>query len=241
METTVGELVVKDFRTAAVFERYSIDFCCHGNVGLEEACRQRGVSVEQVRSDISVLGDSKEGTAESFDSWELDRLADYIIDTHHAFVRSSIPVLLGHTQKVASVHGGRHPELVDIRDTFAKVAEEMTRHMQKEEMMLFPYIKRLATATRTEAFVAIPPFQSIQKPVRMMESEHLSAGDGVERIRNQSLTYLVPADACATYRVTYQELDAFERDLHKHVHLENNILFPKAIELEQRVFAMSHS
>jgi regulator of cell morphogenesis and NO signaling len=235
-QTTVRNIVADDFRTAAIFEKYSIDFCCHGNVPLEDACKQQGVSVDQVRLELGALVIGTRGEQDSFASWDLDRLADYVIDTHHKYVKSIVPTLLAHTQKVASVHGERHAELLTIRDIFKNVAEELTQHMMKEELMLFPYIKSLARSARDGQPVRIPQFQTIQNPIRLMEAEHVSAGNGMDTIRQESEIYSVPSDACTTYRVTYQELEAFELDLHKHVHLENNILFPKAILLEQRLF-----
>jgi regulator of cell morphogenesis and NO signaling len=233
--TTVRSMVTEDFRSAAIFEKHSIDFCCHGNVPLEQACSEKGVSIEKVRADLKTLSTDSPRGLDSFDSWDLDRLAEYIIQTHHRYVRSAIPTLLAHTEKVALVHGERHAELAEIRDIFKSVADEMTTHMMKEERVLFPFIKELAQSARNGQPVQSPPFQTIQNPIRMMEAEHVSAGGGMEDIRNASLKYAIPADACMTYRITYKELEAFEVDLHKHVHLENNILFPKAIELEQQM------
>ncbi len=235
-QQTVKEIVAEDFRTAAVFERYSIDFCCHGNVPLDEACKGRGVTVDQVLSEIGALTKESGRERESFDTWDLDRLADYIVTTHHAYVKSAIPALLAHTDKVAMVHGERHPELLTIRDIFGKVAGDLSQHMMKEELMLFPYIKAMARARRDGSAIQRPPFGTIQNPLRMMEREHESAGNETSEIRSLSNVYTPPTDACTTYRVTLQELNAFEMDLHKHVHLENNILFPKAIVLEQELF-----
>lgn len=234
-QETVRNIVAEDFRTAAVFEKYSIDFCCHGNVSLDEACKEHGVSVDEIRSELGSLAGQSDKVKDPFDSWELDRLADYIINTHHQYVKSAIQSLLTHTGKIALVHGERHGELLTIRDCFKNVAEEITQHMMKEELMLFPYIKALARSAREGTTVQRPPFQTIWKPIRMMEAEHESAGMGTETIRTLSSSYIVPQDGCTTYRVTYQELEAFEQDLHKHVHLENNILFPKAVILEEKL------
>jgi regulator of cell morphogenesis and NO signaling len=236
-QPTVKSIVAEDFRTAAIFEKYSIDFCCHGNVALEEACKERGVSIDQVRADLGAIANEQNGERDSFDVWELDRLVDYIVNTHHQYIKSVIPNLLAHTKKVAAVHGERHGELLTMRDIFKNVAEEMTQHMMKEELMLFPYIKSLVKSARDSQPVPRPPFQTIQNPIRMMEAEHVSAGNGTDTIRTLSLSYAIPADACTTFRVTYQELEAFELDLHKHVYLENNILFPKAIVLEHKFFS----
>jgi regulator of cell morphogenesis and NO signaling len=241
METTVRSIVTEDFRSAAIFEKYSIDFCCHGNVPLEEACKEQGIAVEQVRAELAALPIEARADKDSYDSWGLDKLVEYIINTHHAYVKSAIPTLLAHTDKIAMVHGGRHGELLTIRDIFRNVAEEMSQHMMKEELMLFPYIKSLARSAQDGQAFHKAPFQSIRNPIAMMEAEHVSAGNGTETIRAQSMGYTLPSDACTTYRVTYQELESFALDLHKHVHLENNILFPRAILLEQQLLQAMHS
>ena len=235
-QQTVKDIVAEDFRTAAVFEKYSIDFCCHGNVPLDEACLEHKVPLERVLSELVAVAKQPGKEVDPFESWDLDRLADYIVRTHHEYVKSAIPALLAHTDKIAMVHGGRHSELLTIRDIFGKVAGELSQHMMKEELMLFPYIKALAGSVRDGKPVQRPPYHSIQHPLQVMEKEHESAGTDSETIRTLSSSYTVPEDGCTTYRITYQELEAFEQDLHKHVHLENNILFPRAIALEAQVF-----
>jgi regulator of cell morphogenesis and NO signaling len=148
-----------------------------------------------------------------------------------------VPVILAHTQKIASVHGARHPELLQIAEHTNAVCEEMIQHMHKEEQVLFPYIISLVSARKEGRAIASSAFGSIQNPIRMMESEHESAGDAMYAIRSLSSGYTVPDDGCTTYRIAFQELQDFERDLHQHVHLENNILFPMAVKLEQELIA----
>ncbi len=235
-QQSVKDIVAEDFRTAAVFEKYSIDFCCHGNVPLDEACKERGVPVEKVLSELGAVVTEPGGVKDPFDSWDLDRLVEHIVQTHHAYVKGAIPTLLAHTDKIATVHGKRHEELLTIRDIFGKVAGELSQHMMKEELMLFPYIKAMVRSRNDGLPIQRPPFQTIQNPLRMMEKEHEIAGSDTDTIRSLSRMYMAPEDACTTYRVTLQELNAFEEDLHKHVHLENNILFPKAVVLEQELF-----
>jgi regulator of cell morphogenesis and NO signaling len=229
---TIKEIVTQNFQSAAVFEKHSLDFCCRGGKSIEEACREKGVSPEIIYQELGQLNSSATAEISRFFLWPPEFLIDYIITNHHTYVSSMIPVILAHTQKVASVHGERHPEVVRIAEIFSGIAEELTRHMQKEELMLFPYIKHMAEVSRSKGLLRTPPFGSAQNPIRMMMQEHQQAGDGLYEVRALSNSYAPPEDACTTYRVSYQELQEFERDLHQHVHLENNILFPAAVKLE---------
>ncbi len=229
---TIKEIVTQNFQSAAVFEKHSLDFCCRGGKSIEEACREKGVSSEVVYQELGQLDSSATAETSRFFLWPPEFLIDYIVTNHHTYVASMIPVIGAHTQKVASVHGERHPEVVRIAEIFRSVAEELTRHMQKEELMLFPYIKHLSDVARTNGELRTPPFGTAQNPIRMMMQEHQQAGDELYEIRGLSGSYTPPEDACTTYRVSYQELQEFERDLHQHVHLENNILFPAAVKLE---------
>ena len=231
-ETTVRAIVADDFRTAAVFEKYGIDFCCGGERLLGEACRERRLSYEDVAAELSKVAAAAATDVPRFGNWDAPALVSYIVANHHAYVRAAIPTLLERTRKIASVHGDRHPELDEVSAIFAGVAEEMTAHMFKEERILFPFI--LAMADATEAGEAMPPapFGTVENPIRMMEREHESAGGSMARIRELTGGYRPPEDGCSTYTVCLQELEAFEADLHRHVHLENNILFPKARVLE---------
>lgn len=232
---TLKEIVTNDFRAAAVFERHALDFCCGGQKTIAQACAERDLSTEAVVAELRELWNQAGGDGERFARMELDELADYIVEKHHAFVRRATPILVAHTAKVATVHGAHHPEVIDIAGFTEDVVEEMKHHMMKEEMVLFPYIKQLAAARRAGRTMPPPPFGSVRNPIRMMEAEHESAGDALKSIRKLSAEYTPPEDACTTYRVSYRELQEFEEDLHTHVHLENNILFPKALILERRV------
>jgi regulator of cell morphogenesis and NO signaling len=230
---TLKSIVTEDFRAASVFETYSLDFCCRGGKTISEACAEKGIDPTVVLTDLAALkqGSGPEGPA--FTEWPLDFLADYIINNHHRYVRTAIPVILTHTEKIVQVHGDHHPELRPIAGHFVAVADELTHHMIKEEQMLFPLIRSIVAAANGNS--SLPGAFSIQNPIRMMEVEHAAAGDTLFKIRELSESYTPPEDACTTYRVTYQELKQFEEDLHHHVHLENNILFPKAIALEQKL------
>ena len=232
--TTIRDIVAADFRAAAVFQRHNLDFCCRGDRSVEDACRETGLDPAVVLDDLTRATASGQPGGPRFNTWDARTLIAYIVDNHHEYVRAAIPTLLTHTQKVATVHGGRHPELAEIARLFAGVAEEMTSHMFKEERILFPFIAALEDAAKTGEPAPAAPFGTVEHPIRMMELEHDSAGDAMARIRELSQGYQVPEDACTTYRVSFQELEAFETDLHNHVHLENNILFPKARVLESR-------
>jgi regulator of cell morphogenesis and NO signaling len=229
---TIRDIVADDFRAASVFQRHRIDFCCGGDRPLGEACREKGVDERLVIAELETVT-AAPGDVPRFNAWDLDFLANYIVTNHHAYVRRAIETIGAHTQKVASVHGERHPETVRIAAHFAAVAEDMAQHMAKEERVLFPYITRLAEAARSGQPMPAAPFGTVANPIRMMEVEHKAAGDLMAAIRELSGDFAPPPDACTTYGVTYKELEEFEADLHRHVHLENNVLFPKALELER--------
>jgi regulator of cell morphogenesis and NO signaling len=232
LDMTIRDIVTNDFRTAAVFQRHGIDFCCKGNRSVQDACRTTDVSVEEVLREIGAATATPPTANVRFNTWDLSTLVSYIVGNHHAFVRQAMPILLTHTKKVAAVHGGDHPELAEVARLFADVMQEMTAHMLKEEQVLFPFIVDMEQAFHGAGRLPSPPFGTVRSPIRMMEIEHESAGDAMARIRSLTSDYAVPDGACTTYRVCLQELEAFERDLHEHVHLENNLLFPKAIALE---------
>jgi regulator of cell morphogenesis and NO signaling len=232
-DTTIRDIVADDFRTAAVFERFGIDFCCGGNRALGEVCRDRGVPVDAVTAALAAATAAPAAAdAPRFATWDAPALVSYIVANHHGYVRAAIPTLLERTRKIESVHGERHPELAQVAATFAAVADEMTSHMFKEERTLFPFIVAMSEAAASGQPPPRAPFGNVANPIRMMEHEHESAGGAMARISELTGGYRPPEDACATYRVCLEELKAFEADLHRHVHLENNILFPKAIAME---------
>jgi regulator of cell morphogenesis and NO signaling len=234
---TVRDFVVTDFRTAAVFEKHGLDFCCGGGLPLEEACRKKGLDAGAVATDLAAVMATTNEAGPGPEAWELDALASHIVATHHAAVREALPALLQHSEKVARVHGDRHPEMVAVARHVQTLAHEMTQHMMKEELVLFPCVSTLSAAARGDVTPPAAPFGSVTNPIRMMVEEHESAGGETAEIRRLTSNYTPPADACTTYRVLFQELEAFEKDLHRHVHLENNILFPKAERLEARLAA----
>lgn len=232
---SIGELVAKDFRKAQVFKKYGIDFCCGGKKSIQQVCEEKGLDANVVEKELQAIPDASTSNETDYASWEPSFLADYIVNVHHKYVREAIPALYEYTYKIARVHGGRHPELLEIAKHFTNVANELEAHMPKEERVLFPFIKQLVEAKKSGVQLDKPAFGSIQNPINMMEMEHEAAGESLEAIRALSNDFALPVDACATYTVAFKKLQEFEDDLHRHIHLENNILFPKAIELEKEV------
>ncbi len=235
VKQTIGEYVAKDFRTASVFSKYGIDFCCKGNRTIEEACTKKELNFEQIEKEVELLMELKGDNSIDFQSWPVDLLIDYIEKTHHRYVVEKTPVLLAFLDKLCKVHGGSHPELFSINELFIGCASELSQHMQKEEMVLFPFIKELANAIRTGQEIEQPHFGTVENPIAMMKHEHENEGDRFVKIAELTNNYTPPSDACNTYKVTFSMLQEFEQDLHKHIHLENNILFIKAIEMEERM------
>ncbi|RKS01645.1 MULTISPECIES: iron-sulfur cluster repair di-iron protein [unclassified Flavobacterium] len=232
---TVGHLVAQDYRLASVFKSLGIDFCCHGNKSLKEVCNERNISFEMIvqQLELMLLHEKKETV--DYQSWSVDQLVNHIEIKHHRYVEKAILELKPYLNKVVEVHGDKHPELFEIKNYFNTVAEELSKHMMKEELMLFPYISRLAKAMKTGASVGKPAFGTVKNPIEMMQREHSDEGDRFNEIAILTNNYNPPQDACNTFKVTYALLKEFEEDLHLHIHLENNILFPKTIALEEEL------
>ncbi|MPR31890.1 iron-sulfur cluster repair di-iron protein [Cytophagaceae bacterium SJW1-29] len=236
-ERTIGSIVAKNWRTASVFHQHNIDFCCKGNIPLTEACAAARLDADQITDEINAILEADAAPELDYAAWPLDRLAEYIETRHHGYVTAQMPELSAYLDKLCVVHGGRHPELLEIRELFAQSVGELTTHMKKEELMLFPFVKKMAKAQRENQEVATPIYGTVQNPIAMMMHEHIDEGDRFAKIAELSDRYTVPADGCTTYRVAYNLLQEFEEDLHKHIHLENNILFPGAIALEKELTA----
>jgi regulator of cell morphogenesis and NO signaling len=234
-EKTVGQLVAEQPAAVRVLERLGIDYCCGGGKTLNEACREARVPVAEVMDSLDSALRAAAPAAEGPD-WKTAPLADltgHIRSTHHQFTRREIARLKPLFQRVFLVHGKNHPELAEIQGTFAALAEELAMHMMKEEMVLFPYIERMEEAVVEGSPILPAPFGTVRNPVAMMMHEHDGAGEALREMRAASNGYAAPADACASYRALYQALAEFEADLHQHIHLENNILFPRALEMEE--------
>lgn len=231
-ETIVADLVAKDYRTASVFKQNGIDFCCNGQRSIEDACNNEQVESDIVLKALQDVSLQQSDSSIDFNSWPLDLLADYIEKTHHRYVEKKIPEINPYLNKIVQVHGGRHPELAEIADLFQGIAAEMTIHMKKEELMLFPLIRKIEKA-RQEGTKTDTLTDKVESPIKAMMHDHDTQGDSIKKIVELTDNFTPPADACNTYRVTFALLEEFQDDLFKHIHLENNILFPKAIQLEE--------
>ena len=231
-EKTIGDFVAENFRTAEVFKKYNIDFCCKGGRTVEEACDKKKVSPEEIYKELEEVANRKSEDID-FNSWPLDLLADYVEKTHHRYVEEKSAMLIPYLNKLCKVHGERHPELFEINELFIGSAQDLAAHMKKEELILFPFIKQMVEAKKNGEPLPAPRFGTVENPVAMMKHEHEAEGERFVKIAELTNNYEFPDDACGTYQVTYKMLEDFQNDLHKHIHLENNILFPKAIELEK--------
>lgn len=234
-EETVGEMAGKDLRKAEIFKKYGLEFCCDGKKTLKESCKNAGVSLEAVSKELENLPPEKIPASHDYNSWKLDFLADYIVNIHHKYVIDSIPMLTDLSVKIAAHHGQAHPELFEIKKHVYVLLKEMESHQSKEEKILFPFIQQMVKCEQEGASFSHPSFGSIDNPVQMMLEEHQEAGEHIHAIEKLSGNYEVPADGCESYRLFYHKLREFDEDLHQHIHLENNILFPKAIKLEEKL------
>jgi regulator of cell morphogenesis and NO signaling len=233
-QKTVAEVVTENIKAAHVFKKHGIDFCCGGGITIEKACAKNGVDYAILGKELEEI-DENVPKAYNYDSWDLSFLIDYIINTHHSYVEENIPILLQYAAKVANVHGHHYKEVVEINELVIAIAKELAVHMKKEENLLFPYIKQMDIADKQELKLETPSFETANKLIDSMENEHDNAGDIFKQIAILSDNYSPPKEACNTFRALYAKLQEFEEDLHQHVHLENNILFPKTIKLEQKL------
>ena len=234
-ETQVRQIALSDPAARRVLEEAGIDYCCGGSKSLGDACLRANVTHQEI---LERLRQNRESRAPGEAEWagaDLSELTRHIRASHHEYVRGAIPRVRAMLVKVRAKHLEKHPEIGEVVRLFEEVAGEMLMHMRKEEQILFPYIDQLARAAREHSDLETPFFQTVANPIYMMMREHDSAGEVVRKIRRATGDYQAPADACTTFRASYQELQQFEEDLHLHVHLENNILFPRAAELETAV------
>ncbi len=227
---TVREIAVEMPQATRVFEKLGIDYCCGGSRSLEEACAAANVRVSEVMQSLESSAPASADT--DWNTAPLAELIRHIVTTHHNYVKSEVPRLDSLMAKVCGVHGANHPELLKVQSIFRGLGGELSMHLMKEEQILFPYVERMERAVKAGGPVAPPPFGTVGNPIHMMMMEHDSAGDALRELRRLTGDYAAPADACISYQTLYRALLEFEADLHQHIHLENNILFPRAVEME---------
>ncbi|MGN6179186.1 MAG: iron-sulfur cluster repair di-iron protein [Mucilaginibacter sp.] len=232
---TIGEIVAADYRKAQVFKKYGIDFCCGGKKTVKEVCIKKGIDSLKLEEDLAAAAQQTNNSEHDFQKWDIGFLCEYIVNTHHQYVRDNTLFIRELAQKVARVHGGSHPELIDVAQIFERIAHGLMLHIMKEENILFPRIKELAHHQKIGDTIPPADFGQISTPIQLMESEHEQAGEDFEAIRDLTMNYQLPADACQSYTILFKKLDEYENDLHRHVHLENNILFPRAIQIEKEL------
>jgi regulator of cell morphogenesis and NO signaling len=221
----VGDIVANDFRTSSSFKNVGIDFCCGGKQSLEEACAENGIDANKLESDLNKVMDEPANPGMNFKEWEPAFLCDYIVNTHHKFVLKNLPEVVFYTQKIAEVHGDHHPELVEVAKLFSQINTELLQHLKNEEEVFFPAIKEFIASG------SLKSKETIISEMLRLSDEHDFAGGAMDDINKITGGYKLPEDACNSYKVAFELLEQFEDDLHVHVHLENNILFPKALKL----------
>ncbi len=232
--TIVADIVKESFKTAPVLENHKIDFCCGGNITFSEACEKASVSVNELIPKLDSVMQEEDFDSRFIQSLDLDQLADYIEKRHHSFVKEKIPFLKAKLEKLSNVHGDNHPELHEVKTMFDESAGKLSMHLMKEELVLFPQVRKLVKARKGEE-VDLSRLEGVDSPIKVMLAEHDAEGDRFKTISEITNGYTTPDDGCNTYEVTMRTLQEFEEDLHRHIHLENNILFPEAIRLEETV------
>ncbi|MGQ1783976.1 MULTISPECIES: iron-sulfur cluster repair di-iron protein [unclassified Saccharicrinis] len=234
IKTSVGDIVKANFKTAQIFEKNGIDFCCGGGISLGEACKKSNIDARLLVPELQAKVEQNDADSRYIDSLELDELCDYIEKRHHSYVNENIPFIQQKLQKLCDVHGANHPELYEVKELFDGAAANLSMHLKKEELMLFPYIRKMVKYKK-EALKGDSEFGEAQKNIDLLDEEHQTEGGRFEKISTLTSSYTCPPDGCGTYQVTYQTLKEFENDLHRHIHLENNILFKKALIIENEL------
>ena len=231
--TVVGDFVALNYQTATIFSKYDIDFCCKGQRTLEEVCAKQNLNAALLLNELNTVLATKDTTEMDFNSWSLDVLIDYIKKEHHNYVKEKTPVILSLLEKLCQEHGNEHPELHEVKTLFKISADELAPHLKKEELVFFPFVKRMTNATNTHGVIGKPHFGTVKNPISSMMDEHNHEGDIFKAIGLLTNSFTPPEGASETYSTAYNMLKEFDLDLQKHIHLESNILFPKAKALEK--------
>ncbi len=234
-QTTIRDVAVSNPSTVRVFEKLGIDYCCGGNKSLKDVCDSKNIDLESLLDRLNSAGDlSGDADLVGWHKESLAKLIQHIVRKHHNFVREEMPRLMTLAGKVVARHGEHDPSLAEVRDCIQKINEEMSSHMLKEEQVLFPYIAKMEHELIAGKEIPAAFFRSVRNPIVSMLAEHDSAGDLLKRIRSLTRDYTLPEGACPTFRALFSTMQEFETDMHRHVHLENNILFPRALAMEQQ-------
>ncbi|CEA16479.1 nitric oxide-dependent regulator [Fermentimonas caenicola] len=230
-QSIIGKIVAENYKAASVFKKYKIDFCCNGNRTIADASKKNQIDEETLINELNDVTSEKNQGDIDFKSFPLDLLSDYIEKTHHRYIDSKIPEITPYLEKIVNVHGNMHPELYEVERLFKESAGDLSAHLRKEELMLFPYIRQVVKAQISGGKKPVAKMGNAAEYIALMEDDHNVEGERFRTISELTDNYNPPADACNTYRVTLSLLQEFEEDLHRHIHLENNILFPKSIAL----------
>jgi regulator of cell morphogenesis and NO signaling len=232
--TTVADIAAGSLNAVRVFERLGIDYCCGGKRPLADVCQERGIDAAAIQAELEAANQTAAGEDRDWKTATLRELAAHIVDTHHGYLKRELQPLHDRLAKVYRVYNERYgPTFAGLPEVFADLRAEMEMHMRKEEMVLFPAIEKIESAVQAGGPLPPSPFGTVANPIRMMEMEHESAGNALAEIRRITRDFEVPDYACVTFRALMSGLEELERDLHLHIHLENNILFPRAVELER--------
>lgn len=234
LQTLVSDIVAENYKAANIFKRHEIDFCCNGQRSIQEVSELKEIDPEYLIQEINQYIQEEVESDTNYLSWDIGFLSDYIYNKHHKYVEEKSPIILEFLNKICKVHGRQHPELFDIQALFSEAVKDLAAHMKKEELILFPYFKKLAQISKDDSKpINSPLFENVSSPIAVMHLEHDNEGERFRKISKLTNKYTTGEDACTTYRVCFAMLKEFEEDLHKHIHLENNILFKKALEIEE--------
>jgi len=231
--TYIGQLVAIDYKFASIFQNHKIDFFCNGNRSIEEVTTEQNIDINKLITQLKNLSSKKNHTKKDFQNWPLDILADYIEKNHHRFTENKISELKPLLHELVEQYNSSYPELIEILEAFHLCAGEMASHMKKEEIILFPFIRKMVKTKKSSSNITTPHFGTVENPVRMMLHEHDVQSKLLQKLSDLSNNYTPPSGVSKTYSDVYKTMQIFEKDMQKHIHLENNILFPKAIVLEK--------
>lgn len=233
-DTIIGDVVAKDYRAASVFDKVGIDFCCQGNRSIAEACEEINIDADKIIKDVNEAMTQRNQGGIDYRAWPLDLLADYIEKKHHRYVTQMIQEIPPYLEKIVRVHGDSHPELAEVEKQFKISMGELSKHMKKEEILYFPLVRKMVNAKNTNTPMT-PTMNSAKELIATMLQEHDHEGERFREISRLTNSYTLPEDGCNTYKITLEMLKEFQEDLHLHIHLENNILFPKSLEIEEEL------